>query len=459
MKVKNNQELAHLWASQNVESADGSNFSFSGTKLYSYTTLVGIIIKDNNGFKIALLSEYRYSNTTAKHLSFAANAMRNNMEVFYTKTLDPQFINSSPLPQIIAGANELIKGYLELLPEKFRTNTQKAEAIYQQINHQIELIERLGGKPLAPIDESNAIQWRAEYMGQIIIKFVERNIVDQLATVKGFNKIVDSGDFARYLKNNIDCVSDLQDLKNKAESIGVKVPTGTATAIKKALVNISISKEREYANKLTEVIKDYREFINKFIGIHLSDDTKKPKSLIEKLTNYESKLQSILSNPPEFVCKPQLVTPLAKPRDYLNLAVLEELRGIEKDLELQLKLEVEAWRKGLLPIDSLEGYDNIYLRVYGKTIETSHSAIVPLSVAEKLWRFVKIAIKKGEDLLGDFGESARVGHYTLNEVRKDGSIKVGCHIIGFSELELIAKQLGFKGAHYMEFVKAQSPNN
>jgi hypothetical protein len=37
-----------------------------------------------------------------------------------------------------------------------------------------------------------------------------------------------------------------------------------------------------------------------------------------------------------------------------------------------------------------------------------------------------------------------VGHYRLTKIRGDGSMVVGCHDIPYSEIEMIARQLGLK---------------
>lgn len=73
------------------------------------------------------------------------------------------------------------------------------------------------------------------------------------------------------------------------------------------------------------------------------------------------------------------------------------------------------------------------------TIETSHGASVPVTVAKDLWILIQ-AVKSGsiKERL-----ERRLGNYMLNQIKEDGTIVVGCHTIPYSELELMAKQLKF----------------
>jgi len=43
------------------------------------------------------------------------------------------------------------------------------------------------------------------------------------------------------------------------------------------------------------------------------------------------------------------------------------------------------------------------------------------------------------------GHTIHLGHYTLDRIDADGTVKAGCHIIPFEEVEYIAGQLGVKG--------------
>lgn len=75
-------------------------------------------------------------------------------------------------------------------------------------------------------------------------------------------------------------------------------------------------------------------------------------------------------------------------------------------------------------------------------VETSHGAEIPLAHALGLWPWVKRAKKVGKEITPEVG--TKLGHYTLNVIKADGTIVVGCHTIAYSELEQIAKQLNLE---------------
>ena len=84
----NSRELMHAWAHQTRPHRTAGNVKFTGPALYSYSTIIGRIYTRNarrqvgeSGLdtgareRFVLLSERRYSSTTAKHLNYAASAV------------------------------------------------------------------------------------------------------------------------------------------------------------------------------------------------------------------------------------------------------------------------------------------------------------------------------------------------------------------------------------------------
>lgn len=112
---------------------------------------------------------------------------------------------------------------------------------------------------------------------------------------------------------------------------------------------------------------------------------------------------------------------------------------------------LQAWRDGadLCNITSPEwdasaGYMRDYpvmLRINGEDIQTSRGAFVPIEHAKKLWPQILKVRERGEPFVCN-GHTIHIGHYSLDRIEKDGTIKAGCHVIPFAELALIAEQLG-----------------
>lgn len=79
----NNSQLAHVWAQQNQDSGKANNFYFEGPTLYSYGShFIAGKIHAVKGKVFAVTNSYRYSNTTARHLSHARSAVRGLMPSF-----------------------------------------------------------------------------------------------------------------------------------------------------------------------------------------------------------------------------------------------------------------------------------------------------------------------------------------------------------------------------------------
>jgi hypothetical protein len=74
-----------------------------------------------------------------------------------------------------------------------------------------------------------------------------------------------------------------------------------------------------------------------------------------------------------------------------------------------------------------------------QNVETSKGADIPVTHAKRLWPIIQNCKAVGK---GFNDRQIRLGHYTLSEIRPDGSIVVGCHDIPYAEIELIARELG-----------------
>ncbi len=81
------------------------------------------------------------------------------------------------------------------------------------------------------------------------------------------------------------------------------------------------------------------------------------------------------------------------------------------------------------------------LRVNGDALETSQGASVPLRHAVRAFSFVKLIRERGAEWHRN-GHVIRVGHFHVDRIDAAGNIVAGCHRIGWSEIERIARQIG-----------------
>lgn len=79
----------------------------------------------------------------------------------------------------------------------------------------------------------------------------------------------------------------------------------------------------------------------------------------------------------------------------------------------------------------------------GKTIETSHGAMVPASAAPRLWRLIE-RVRGGDTDAGRAFTGLHVGPFTLSEIRADGSAVIGCHDIPHGEMSALAARLNLE---------------
>lgn len=114
----NNRQVAHIWAQGNGVSAQGSNFRCEDNKLYSYRTLIAFIDVEK---KVVFISNYNFSMTTAKHLSYARSALFNHdYKIFYAGGFNYgyYFQHDTPAQLIQDSAKQQVSNFEALLKKR-----------------------------------------------------------------------------------------------------------------------------------------------------------------------------------------------------------------------------------------------------------------------------------------------------------------------------------------------------
>ena len=80
----NNSMVAHLWANEKQESANGSNFFFEGESIYSYGYHfeVGRIVRNKRGERVYLINDEFYSSSTSTHQGLVRSAIPTGSKAF-----------------------------------------------------------------------------------------------------------------------------------------------------------------------------------------------------------------------------------------------------------------------------------------------------------------------------------------------------------------------------------------
>jgi hypothetical protein len=135
----------------------------------------------------------------------------------------------------------------------------------------------------------------------------------------------------------------------------------------------------------------------------------------------------------------------------LNSAELEKTRAREasadarraakKKAEQQERIQqsgslADAWRQGGPQHYLLNAIPPI-LRIKGHLVETSHGASFPITHAKRGLALVKAVMAKGEDWNSN-GRTCKLGHYQISYISKEGTVRAGCHVVVWSEIECIA---------------------
>ena len=113
----------------------------------------------------------------------------------------------------------------------------------------------------------------------------------------------------------------------------------------------------------------------------------------------------------------------------------------EKERAVSTALQVEQFRAGK-PFGFIS-LEFALLRVKGgDTIESSLGAEFPLSHGERAFKLIAAVRKNGKPWESN-GGSIHVGHFVIDAIGSDGTVKAGCHVIEWSEMEALASEQGW----------------
>lgn len=126
--------------------------------------------------------------------------------------------------------------------------------------------------------------------------------------------------------------------------------------------------------------------------------------------------------------------------------VLEKARKEEEARNKALEERIQMWKSG--EISQLSYYcwsendqPNVWLRIKNGKIETGKGIKVELTEAERLWRLIKV-FHNGGQFQHDLALDVTGYRWAFNRYEND-MLTAGCHRIAYSEMESIAKQLGW----------------
>ena len=100
----------------------------------------------------------------------------------------------------------------------------------------------------------------------------------------------------------------------------------------------------------------------------------------------------------------------------------------------------EKWRNG--EVNQTPWNTPVMLRLTPdkSEVETSKGARIPVLHAIRGLKFVREVVKRGEAFQTN-GHKFPLGVYQVDRIERDGTLRAGCHVISYAEIERIAPQL------------------
>ena len=126
----------------------------------------------------------------------------------------------------------------------------------------------------------------------------------------------------------------------------------------------------------------------------------------------------------------------------------EAKRAAEKAEQTRRENEQEAirhsenmakWRAGEYDGGFPYGFPTM-LRIIGDEVQTSRGARFPVSHAKRALAFVRKVHESGQAYVHD-GHTIHLGPYAIDRIEPDGTVKAGCHVVSWEEIERITPSL------------------
>lgn len=133
-------------------------------------------------------------------------------------------------------------------------------------------------------------------------------------------------------------------------------------------------------------------------------------------------------------------------REVQEVEKLRKLEELEEERSRDFYKKLEKWKSGeldFLHACSLTSYDkpNVWMRIKGGIIETSKEIKIGIEEARRMWQVVSLLHQGGQFRHG-LVEDVDGNRWKINRYEND-MLTAGCHRIAYSEMESIAKQLGW----------------
>lgn len=351
----NNSMVAHLWANEKRESANGSNLYFEGESIYSYGRHfeVGRIVRNKRGKKAYLINDEYYSSSTCKHQSYVHNSIPTGSKVFSV------------------GYNMSNTGNMAFV-------TSRLESIKDAI----------------------------EKYKKARTKLPYQNVWGAFKNLMGYIEFFDMETPQRLLK------------KSANEWLGIN---------------------HELPWKSDEIKREHVRELKRIFQILLNHQALEVPGTVNVVVD-EVCGEGTWA---KYTIRCQRWTEGCEKREAI---ALEEARKQEEVRNKTLEEQIRIWKSGEIShLNYCRWFEddqpNVWLRIKNGKIETSKGIKIEQTEAERLWRLIKV-FHNGGQFQHDLALDVTGHRWAFNRYEND-MLTAGCHRIAYSEMESIAKQLGW----------------
>ncbi len=89
----------------------------------------------------------------------------------------------------------------------------------------------------------------------------------------------------------------------------------------------------------------------------------------------------------------------------------------------------------------LKGFRNWPEEKYPTEVQTSWGARFPVEDGKRAFRFIEIVRKRGECWHSNGEQAPTLGHYRIDRIAADGTVRAGCYTVQWSAIERVAREL------------------
>lgn len=462
-----NQQVCHLWASGNKESANGFSILFEGREIYSWGRHYLL------GFKLSaatfILNSQKFSSSTSKHQCYARRATHG--ETFYIDGLTSYrdelrdlaaYANrkGAPAPDAIGQASAeraAVRMIRALAPRGGNRALLELLADYADISKararkMIDAAIRAGEADAAKAAKKEASAERAAAMAWAKRPRVdtESEIVSQVAILRGESEYQ-----ARDALHKLEWMAKEAGRNHRAASkAGLSKRTVAAIwwhvkAYRAAIADHEAKKAARV--RLAHFVK-HNAAIRKNLATvaTMPDSVDAPFGYVfgvfRAISTSAAMMRGVRHASPALNAKLSALIEWADARNNWETAESCRIANAKK------AVEIAAWRSGGPRVYFDSDYGGAAIRatgverdatgaIIGGTLETSHGASVPLPHAIKAFRFVKLCRERGTGWASN-GRVIRVGYYQIDGITADGDFRAGCHSFKWPEIAALAESLG-----------------